>query len=208
MPRPRPTLRTRRRLTPLLVLAVLAIGVFAAPATASAGGWASGLRPLWVGIGGGGGGTIGTDEGAGYGSITLGLRLIPIVPEIVLREGFSGKGSTLLHHHGNIGFGARVLLPGLAGLRPHVRLAFSHRHDSPIEVFKAKPLATIFGTAEGITHRSGFETGGGLEVSFGPKGIVGLWVQGTLVVLPSPGLEPVTGIVEGGVSFSAGPRRP
>jgi len=176
--------------------------------SASASSWSTGLKPLWIGIGGGGGGAIGGTEGAGYASVTIGLRLIPIVPEVIIREGLSGEGSTLLHHHGNIALGARFLLPGTPLLRPNLRLAFSHRHDAPFDVFKAKPLAVIFGTAEGITHRSGFETGGGIEVTLDPRGVVGLWVQGTLVVLPSPGLDPVTGIVEGGVSFALGPARP
>jgi hypothetical protein len=202
--------RPRPRLHSLLV-ALVCVGLVAVPGTSQAAGWAADLRPLWVGVGGSGGGTLGSDVGVGYGSITIGLRLIPIVPEVTLREGVAGRGSTLLQHHGNIAFGARFLLPaapGLPGLRPTLRVAFSHRHDSPVEVFKAKPMATIFGTGVGITHRSGIETGGGLELALGPKQIVGVWVQGTLVVLPSPGLDPVTGLVEGGISFALGPRRP
>lgn len=200
--------RTTTKRLSLVALFALVLTQVSLPSTAFATDWASGLRPLWVGIGGAGGGAIGTSDGAGYASLTVGLRLIPVVPEVTIREGFSGRGSTLLHHHGNIALGARVLLPGLAGLRPNVRLGFSHRHDAPIEVFKAKPLAVIFGTGEGITHRSGIETGGGLELSVGPKKVVGLWFQGTVVVLPSPDLVPVTGLIEGGVSFALGPPRP
>ncbi|MCO4772318.1 MAG: hypothetical protein KDA24_19950 [Deltaproteobacteria bacterium] len=204
MPR-QPRFLLRVRALTLLMLASLFL--LATPTTAEAG-WSSGLRPLWVSLGGAGGGGISTDQGHGYASLTVGLRLIPIVPEVTIREGVSGRGSTLLHHHGNIALGARLLLPGLPFLRPNVRFAFSHRHDAPMDVFEAKPLAVIFGTASGITHRSGFETGAGIELSFGPKKIVGAYVQGTLVVLPPAQQDLVTGLVEAGVSFSIGPPRP
>lgn len=198
-PRPAPA---RLRAAPLFVL----LALLALPSVASAG-WSTGLRPLHVSLGGAGGGGMGTDLGHGYGTLTIGLRLIPIVPEVTVREGFSGDGS-LQHHHGNIALGARVLLPGLLGFRPNLRVAFSHRHDAPIDVFRSKPFAVLFGTADGITHRSGFETGAGFELSFGPKKVVGVFVQGTLVVLPPANPELVTGLVEAGVSFAIGPPRP
>lgn len=190
-----------RPFLPLLLLALLL------PASAQAG-WSTGLRPLWISVGGAGGGAFGDDAGHGYGTFTLGLRLIPIVPEITLREGVSASEGQVLQHHGNIALGARILLPGLPFLRPNVRVAFSHRHDSPWELFKSKPAGVLFGTIDGIDHRSGFETGGGVELTFGPKAVVGFFVQGTLVVLPQADLPPVTGLVEAGVSFAIGPRRP
>ena len=194
-------LPARLRAAPLFLLLLLCV-----PSVASAG-WSSGLRPLHVSLGGAGGGGMGTDLGHGYATLTVGLRLIPIVPEVTIREGFSGDGE-LRNHHGNIALGARFLLPGLLGFRPNVRLAFSHRHDAPIDVFRAKPLAVLFGTAEGITHRSGVETGAGVELAFGPKKVVGLFVQGTLVILPPANPEPVTGLVEAGITFAIGPPRP
>ncbi len=187
------------------LIAILAVGTIA-PSRAYGKGFASGLRPLWVGIGGAGGGELGQPIAAGYGSITIGLRLIPIVPEVMIREGVSGDGDGLRLHHGAIALGARLLLPPLGMVRPHLRLAFSHRHDAPIDLFKAQPFKVLFGTAEGITHRSGVETGGGLEVSFSK--VVGLWAQGTLVILPTEGENPVSGLWEIGVSFSIGPPSP
>jgi hypothetical protein len=187
------------------LLAALAVATIA-PTHAYAKGFGTGLRPLWVGIGGAGGGELGEPVGAGYGSLTIGLRLIPIVPEVMIREGVSGDATTLRQHHGSIALGARVLLPPLGIVRPHLRLAFSHRHDAPLAIFKSQPFKVLFGTAEGITHRSGVETGGGLEISFGK--VMGLWAQGTLVVLPTEGHNPVSGLWELGVSFAIGPPHP
>ncbi len=198
-----PVPRAARILLP--ILAILAVATIA-PTRAYAKGFGSGLRPLWVGIGGAGGGELGEPVAAGYGSFTVGLRLIPIVPEVIIREGVSGTTTALRQHHGSIALGARVLLPPLGIVRPNLRLAFSHRHDAPLEIFKAQPFKVLFGTAEGITHRSGFETGGGLEISLGK--VVGLWGQGTLVVLPTEGHNPVSGLWELGVSFAIGPPRP
>ncbi len=190
----------------LLILVALMV-VTIAPHSAGAS-WAEGLRPLWISVGGAGGGGMGTDVGQGYGTVTVGLRLVPIVPEVTLREGVSGEGATLLHHHGNIALGARILLPGPPFLRPNVRFAFSHRHDAPIDLLRAKPFGVLFGTTEGIAHRAGFETGAGVELNFGPERIVGLFVPGTLVVLPPANHELFTGLVEAGVTFSLGPLRP
>ena len=189
----------------IAVLAILAV-VTIAPPRAHAKAFGAGLRPLWVGIGGSAGGELGQPTGAGYGNFTLGLRLIPIVPEVTIREGVSGTSDGLRAHHGSIALGARLLLPPLGPVRPTARLAFSHRHDAPIEMFAAQPFKVLFGTAEEITHRSGLETSGGLEVSLGK--VVGLWAQGTLVVLPQKGLNTFSGLWEFGVSFAVGPPRP
>jgi len=186
-------------------LALLALATMT-PARAHAKGFGSGLKPLWIGIGASGGGELGEPIGAGYGNLTVGLRLIPIVPEVTIREGVSGDSGALRMHHGSIALGARVLMPPLGPVRGTLRLAFSHRHDAPIEIFKAQPFKVLFGTADGISHRSGLETGGGLEIKLGK--VVGLWAQGTLVLLPSEGLNPVSGLWEGGVSFAIGPPRP
>lgn len=197
--------RTTPRIAIASLLAILAIATIA-PTRADAKGLSSGLRPLWVGIGGAAGGELGQPVGAGYGSLTIGLRLIPIVPEVMIREGVSGDRQAIRKHHGSIALGARLLLPPLGIVRPHLRLAFSHRHDAPIEVFKARPFKVLFGTGDGITHRSGVETGGGLELTFGK--VMGLWAQGTLMILPTEGEPPLSGLWELGVSFAIGPPRP
>lgn len=199
---PLPSIRATVLVAVLAALTMVTI----TPARAHAKGFGSGLRPLWVGIAGAGGGEIGEPLAAGYGSLTVGLRLIPIVPEVTIREGVSGDRQAIRKHHGAIALGARVLLPPLGPVRPNFRLAFSHRHDAPIDLFQAQPFKVLFGTAEGITHRSGLETGGGLEITFGK--VVGLWAQGTLVVLPSQDLNTLSGLWELGVSFSIGPPRP
>jgi hypothetical protein len=43
----------------------------------------------------------------------------------------------------------------------HLRLGFAHNHETPIDVFLDTPGAAVFGTADGIRHRSGVELGVG-----------------------------------------------
>ena len=49
----------------------------------------------------------------------------------------------------------------------HLRLGFAHNHETPIDVFRAAPVASVFGTAEGIRHRSGIEVGVGASTGVG-----------------------------------------
>ncbi len=185
----------------LAVLAILLM-TFITPARAYAKGFSE--RPLWTGVGIAGGGTAGDVGGAGALHLTLGLRLIPVVPELTVREGLASGPA---RHVTSIAAGARILLPRLAILRGFVRIGFSHQHELVWSSFKAAPGQALLGVADDINHRSGFETGGGIEVSLGPKGIFGLWVQGTAIVLPGTPGPPLTVLAEGGVSLAFGPRR-
>lgn len=165
-----------------------------------------GVRPLWTAIGASGGPTIAGGEAAAYGHLSLGLRLMPVVPELTLREGIVGAGTPTMRQVGSFAAGARFLLPALPILVPSFRVAFSHQHEQPWAEFQEAPLASVFGVHQKITHRTGFEAGGGIELCLDPKGILSLWVQGTAMVYPGSAGPPVTVLVEGGIAFSAGPR--
>lgn len=187
------------------ILPLLVILTTLAPLDASAAGLLPGMRPLWTGVGGGGGPTIPEGQGAGYGHITLGLRLLPVVPELTLREGVAAVGTSEMRQVGTVAAGARFLLPSLPILVPSLRIAFSHQHEAPWSIFVAQPMATLFGTGAGITHRTGFEAGAGLELRLDPKGIVSIWTQANALVYPGSKGPPVTVVIEGGIAFSAGP---
>ena len=162
-------------------------------------------RIVWLGLGGGGGLSGGDVSGVGYLNFTLGVRLLPVVPEFSLREGFRGKDGVEMHI-GGVAVGARFLLPKLLIARGYFRLAFSHQHEVQWEYFLDRPFKTLFGVDDGLTHRSGFEAGGGVEVKLGPKGIFGLWAQATVLVFPLTAGPPVTAVIEGGLSISIGPK--
>lgn len=162
-------------------------------------------RPVWLGLGGAGGISAGEVSGVAYFNLTLGLRLAPIVPEFTLRQGLRGKGSAEMQV-GGVAVGARFLLPRLLATRGYFRLAFSQQHEVQWDHFLGAPMKTLFGVGEGLTHRSGFETGGGVELRLGPRGVVGFWAQGTLLVFPGTAGPPVTTVLEAGLSFSIGPK--
>ena len=194
----------KRLLFSLARLSICALMVFSTT-PARAGAIPLSERPVWIGLGVAGGASGLDPSGVGYFQFTLGIRLLPVVPEFTLRQGFRGKGEAETPL-GGVALGARFLLPKLLIVRGYFRVAFSQQHEVEWEYFLEKPMQTLFGVGEGLTHRSGFETGGGLELSLGPKGIVGLWVQGTLLVFPTSEGPPVTTILEGGISFALGPR--
>jgi hypothetical protein len=162
-------------------------------------------RIVWMGIGGAGGLSAGEVAGVGYLNFTLGLRFLPVVPEFTLREGIRGKAGAETHI-GGVAAGARFLLPRLLIARGYFRVAFSHQHEVQWDHFLGAPFKTLIGVDDGINHRSGFETSGGVELKLGPKGILGLWVQGTLMVFPETAGPPVTAAIEGGLSIALGPK--
>jgi hypothetical protein len=76
----------------------------------------------------------------------------------------------------------------------------------PRAKFLEQPIKGLFGTADGITHRSGFETGIQLDLMLDPSGVLGLWAGATAIVMPDDVGPQFTGLIELGVSFNAGPR--
>jgi hypothetical protein len=192
----------------LALLLILPLTLWATPAQA-------GLlneRPIWVGVGFSGGGALTTPVetfGTGYGHLHLSLRLLPVAPEVILREGIAGKRGGLPFHHGGLAAGVRILLPKFLVLRPSLRVAFSHEHRTTWAHLKTEPIKVIFGVAEGIEHRSGAETGFGLELQLDPKGHVHLALDGTAQFLfADDGWDPgtFTGLWEIGVRFALGPK--
>jgi hypothetical protein len=162
-------------------------------------------RPLWMAFGVAGGATAVEGAGAAYTHFTVGLRFIPVVPEISWREGIGGQPH---RHLTSIAAGGRFLLPAPPGLNPNFRFAFSHQHELPFDEFLDQPFAAIFGTHKQISHRTGFEAGAGLELCLDPKGVLGIWAQATVLVFPGTAGPPATVIGEGGLSVAVGPRRP
>lgn len=162
-------------------------------------------RIVWMGFGAAGGLSGGEVAGVGYLNFTLGLRFFPVVPEFTLREGIRGRAEAQTHI-GGVAAGARFLLPKLGPVRGYFRVAFSHQHEVQWDHFLGAPFKTLFGVDDGINHRSGFETSGGVELKLGPKGILGLWVQATLMVFPETAGPPVTAAAEGGLSIAFGPK--
>lgn len=184
---------------PMLTLFVaIAIAISATPASAMP----SGERPFYLGLGGSGAVAGLEDSGVGYFNLTLGLRLLPVVPEVTIREGF-GRNPT--HHLTSIAAGARFLLPKLLMLRASFRVAFSHQHEIAMSKFVEDPGAALFGVHDATVHRTGFETGAGLDVKLDPKGIVGVFGQVNAIFLPVSAGPPFYVLGEAGISFAFGP---
>ncbi len=175
--------------------------VLAAPAAANV--FPLGERPFYLAIGGSGAIAGVEDSGVGYANLTLGLRFIPLSPEITVREGL---GRDPLHHLTSIAAGARVLLPKLLILRGSFRFAFSHQHELLFTKAQADPGKAIFGIHEEMTHRSGFETGMGLELMPDPKGIFGIFAQVNALFFPASAGPPFYVLGEFGISLSFGPQ--
>jgi hypothetical protein len=188
----------------LLALAGLTIPLL--PGQAEAAVLLPGHRLFWNGIAGSFGPTFGGEGPAVYGSIRLGLRLLPIVPELRLREGVAASGKPDERQVGGVAAGARVLLPAPPVLIPSFFVAFSHQHEVPMAAFRKAPLQSLFGVGEGIVHRSGFETGIGLELRPDPTGVFGIWADGTALIYPGTPGPPVTLLAEIGISLSFGPK--
>lgn len=167
-------------------------------------------RPLWIEAGGSFGGGLPLPGvvplGSASGHLSLGLRLLPLVPEFQIREGFAGGEGGLREHHAGIVAGARVLLPKLLILRGSFRVAFSHQHIAPIAVFREQPAAVIFGTHGGLAHRTGLETSLALELYVEPNDVLRVFGQTTLLIFPGQDV-PVAGLWELGLAFGVGPRK-
>jgi len=175
-------------------------------ASAAQAGILYGGRPLWIGVGGATGGRValeGDNTGAIMGGLGIGLRLLPIVPEVGVRIGPAGDPATVL---GNFWAGVRVMLPAPPFLRPNFRIAFSHMNELEGAKWEETPFQGLFGTHPDVRHRPGFETSIGLELMADPKKILGIWVQATALILPDELGPPFTGLIEFGVSFEAGPK--
>ena len=191
-----------------LSLLLTICGVAVAPSSTLAGPLV-GERPVWFGIGPGFSGTApAPDLGGGVAvNLTVGLRLFPISPELILREGVAGLGSDDLRHVAGVGGGVRFLLPRLAILRGTVRVAFAHQHELPWDEYTASIGAAVkstFGVHEHIGHRSGFEVGGGLELTPDPDGRLGFYAAVNAIVLPGTAGPPLTVITEIGLSIAVG----
>ena len=165
----------------------------------------SGERPLWTGVGLSGGGTAEEVGGVGHLSVTLGLRLIPVVPELTLREGLA---SNPRRHVTGIAAGARFLFPEVGPVRPFARVMFAHQHELQGDLFVDMPWRALVGIHYAMTHRTGVEAGGGIEIPFGGRRHFGAYVQATAVVLPATQGPDLYVLGEAGVSFAFGPRLP
>jgi hypothetical protein len=187
---------------------LLLLALLTAPDLATAGPMA-GERPVWFGIGPGFSGTApAPDVGGGIAThFTLGLRLLPVSPELILRDGIAGLGSSNLRHVGGVGAGVRFLLPKLAILRGTFRVAFAHQHELAWGLYTeniGSVLKATFGVHEKIVHRTGFELGGGLELTPIPGGPLGFYVQVNAIVLPETEGPAVTVMTELGLSVAVG----
>lgn len=78
------------------------------------------------------------------------------------REVLSAEDTRLV---GALFIGARYTPPSPL----HVRLGFAHNHETPIDVFKAEPVSSVLGTADGIRHRSGLELGVGASTGLSER---------------------------------------
>ncbi len=194
-------LATFVRSVPLVFL----LCVLAAPASAAP---MSGERPVWLGIGSGFSGTA-PDEFVGggiTGNVTLGLRLLPVSPELILREGVAGLGSDDVRHLAGIGAGVRILFPRLLIARATARVAFAHQHELAWDLYTESLEAGIqstFGVHDKIVHRSGFEVGGGIELS-APPFPLGFYARVGAIVLPGTEGPPLTIQTEIGLSIAIG----
>ena len=183
---------------------VLLLLSFASPANAA--GLLPGARPFWNGIGLSFGSTVGPAAPVIYGHLTLGLRLMILVPELTLREGVVGSGTPSARQVGDVAAGVRILLPSIPILVPSLRVAFTHQHELPWADFTAMPIQALLGVHKNTTHRTGIEGGLGLELRPDPLGVLGIWAQANALVFPGTPGPPVTVLAEIGIALSFGPR--
>jgi len=187
----------------LFLFSVLPVVASAAPP-----GPMSGERPVWFGIGSGFSGTA-PEEFVGGGlaaNFTVGLRFIPVSPELILREGVAGLGTDEQRHIAGIGGGIKILFPRLLVARASARVAFAHQHELEWEKYRksiGSALESTFGVHEDIAHRSGFELGGGLELS-APTFPLGFYAMVSAIVLPGTAGPPLTVQTELGLSIAVG----
>lgn len=97
-----------------------------------------------------------------------------------------------------------------------VRAGFVHHHEVPLDVLADQPLAAVFGSAEGIVHRSGLEGAVSLDLplGWGDQDRWGLLVEVGASGFPEAGHHgdaprgpAVYGWIEGGITFDVGRRR-
>lgn len=182
--------------------------VLSFPATADAGPMA-GERPVWFGLGVGASGT-GPQPDVGGGTsanLTVGIRLLPVSFELILREGVAGLGSDDVRHIAGVGGGVKFLPPRLGPLRATVRVAFAHQHELAWDLYTeslGSALRSTVGIHDAIVHRSGIEVGGGLEVLPDPNVPFGLYAQTSAIILPGTAGPPVTIQTEIGLAIAVG----
>ncbi len=117
---------------------------------------------VWIGVGiGGGVGADVTPGGGGGAGFELGARLgreprRALAVAVRVRE-LMMDGP--LRNIGNIG----VLVQYPTGTGPHLNVGFSHSHESLFADYIAHPVAVTAGIHDTLTHRSGFEIGGGWD---------------------------------------------
>lgn len=189
-----------------LILLGASLCVVAAPAPAGAVGLVQG-RLLRADLGLAWGGRLGDGSapGALYSNFTLGLQLLPVVPEIGFRIGTSPNPSLSLID-GVVG--VRLLFPTPPLVRPSLRLAFVAQNELSMDKTRSEPFRALFGTHPATVHREGLEADLALHFLFDPHGVFGLWTQASaLVFLDDDGISPLfTGLLEGGITLAFGPR--
>lgn len=146
--------------------------------SASGSAQAAALRTYRLTLVGGLGGLLGPPSVGGYGVGRAVLDLGGAGLDLAGREGYAGGPARTL---GSIFVGGRV------GERMYARGGFAHHHETPWDVFLAAPGASLAGTGEGITHRSGLELGAGVDLTvLGPvfDERVGFVLDLSVAVLP------------------------
>ncbi len=168
-------------------------------------------RPVWLGATVGGGMGIGTSSAPGGGAAGLiGVALGKVPGRSVGLEGRVGESlyAGSLRTVGNVDFDVRYP----AGSGPYGYVGFAHHHELGVDEALAHVGGAIAATYGGITHRTGFELGGGWDVApIFPRSAFGSRIRPTLrlgvTVLPD-GVSPpvyVTGAV--GVLLGIGKER-
>ena len=148
----------------MLIFAILVVAALKALPTANA---ASHEYPVWFGamvdVGSGvGGGATGSGPGGGFQGF-LGAVIGKVPSRSFGLEARVGESvwAGELRTIGNVDFDVRYP----AGSGPFAYVGFAHRHELGIDEALTHVVGAIAATYPGITHRTGFEVGGGWDVA-------------------------------------------
>lgn len=168
-------------------------------------------RPVWLGAVVDGGASLGSSPSGGGGAAgLLGVSLGKVPSRSLGLEGRVGEAvyASDVRTVGNVNFDVRFP----AGSGPWGFVGFAHHHELGIDEAITHVGGAIAATYKGITHRTGFEVGGGWDVApLFPNSSFGSRIRPTVrlgvTVLPDSVSPPVYLTASAGVLLGIGKGR-
>ncbi len=189
---------------PLALTFLCALWGLASPSAAEAAPW---RFPVTLGVSGSGTMTSAA-EGGGYAGLWVSTRILPwLAPELGIREGLVEGEPRLLT---DISAGVRFLVP-VREATASFRVAFAHQHEIGWGSAHHQMGATVFGAADGMSHRTGVELGSWFEVPVSPRKPeapahrLRPFMGVSVLLFPDDGGPHAYVLVEGGLQVGLGP---